>query len=344
MKNNKQYDLFRMLLNSIWAEILALFVRDATPTFPSNIGNYVFIKPFKKIGPRKSYLLAIYQNKKGKKAIAKMKSSKIKGYHYHSLLNEINLYKILNSAIRRIKKDIPSKYKNLYIPQLITSYEDKEILLSLVEFVDGEVADSYNAKDKIKLYIKITDFFNYLGQRLTAEERNQISVRKSINYIALYPFLVIKAIITYPLSIKYVLMGMVKFFRYIPIMMKESKESLIHRDLHFKNILKGENGYVLIDFQQMVLSEPLHEMITTLRYFWNGKQGREFGRLLLGAIVKKYSKRKKFNELFQSYAINSVTHGLTGSGFPKEMISSWLDFLKFSLNPDFTKYQSKNYI
>lgn len=341
MKNNKPYDLFKVLLVSAWAEMRGLFIKKPVPNFPRMIEDYAYFKPFVKKGPRMSYLLAIYQNQNGKKAIAKMKSAKIKGYHYFSLLNEINLFKILNSLIKRINRNIPSKFKNLYIPRLITSYEDKDTLLSLVEFVDGEVVDNYSAKEKIKLYIKITDFFNYLGNKLTAEERNQISVRKSFNYIALYPFLVIKAIITYPLSIKYVLRGMVTFLRYIPIIINDSKISLIHRDLHFKNILRGKNGYVLIDFQQMVFSEPLHELITTLRYFWSGKNGSEFGQLLMAEIVKKNIKRKSFKELFQSYAINSVTHGLTGSGFPKGMILSWLDFLKFSLKADFAKYKQK---
>ena len=344
MKENKPYDLFRMLLNSILAEILKVFVKNLKPTFPKNIGDYVFIKPFRKIGPRKSYELAIYQNKQGKKAIAKMISAKIKSYHYYSLLNEISIYNTLNSATARLKKNIPVQYIDVYIPRFINTYEDGFRLISLVEFVEGEVVQNHSAEKKLELYIKITSYLNYLGENLTKAEKSQISERKSLNYIVLYPILAVKAVITHPYSFPYVLKGMVRFLRNIPILLKESRSSLIHRDLHFKNILKCENGHALIDFQQMVFSEPLHEFITTLRYFWYGAKRKEFGRLLLSEIIKKNAKRKKFNELFQSYAINSVTHGLTGSGFSKDIISGWLDFFKFSLNSDFTKFQVKNNI
>src|SRR3989344_1400775 len=339
---NKPYDLFKMLLKTVFAEIIKVFVKDIELTFPKVIGDYDFINHFRKIGPRKSYKLAIYQNKTGKKAIAKMISAKIKSYHYYSLLNEIAIYNTLNSATDRLKKNTPPQYKDVYIPRLINSYEDGFRLISLVEFVAGEVVQNYSAKKKLELYIKITNYLNYIGENLTKAERSQISVRKSLNYIVLYPLLAVKAVITYPASLPYVLVGMIRFLRNIPIVLKNSKSSLIHRDLHFKNILTCENGHALIDFQQMVFSEPLHEYITTLRYFWYGYKRKEFGRLLLAEIIKKNIKRKKFNELFQSYAINSVTHGLTGSGFSRDIILGWFDFFKFSLNSDFTKFQTKN--
>jgi hypothetical protein len=105
------------------------------------------------------------------------------------------------------------------------------------------------------------------------------------------------------------------------------------------NIMQIKKGYALIDFQQAVFTEPFHEVITTLRYWWKGWKDEKFGQLLLREIVKRYSKRKNFEHLFQSYSINSVTHGLTGSGFSKRIVNGWIDFLKFSIHPDFKKYQ-----
>ena len=119
---SRPYDLFTMLLMTVLAEFLKKFQKAKQPVFPAEIGNYYFVKRVKKVGPRKSYQLALYQDGSGKKAFAKMKRAKIKGYHYYSLLNEIEMYKILNAVTKKTGDSIPDRFKNIAIPWLITAY------------------------------------------------------------------------------------------------------------------------------------------------------------------------------------------------------------------------------
>lgn len=328
------------MITNVIAVIKSVFIKKEKPTFPEKLGEYYYAGNFKKVGPRKSYPLAMYQNKKGQKGIAKMIGTRIKGIHYYSLLNEITMYSVLNATIKRIGKNMPNRYKDVYIPQLLCTYEDAHVLISLVEFVEGKVAENEKPEKKIPLYFRMIEFLHFMGEKLSKSEKERISQRTSWDYVLLYPFLVAKAIITYPRAIPHILLGALLFVRSLPAIVRDSNLSLVHRDLHFMNILLLKNGNIaLVDFQQCVYTEPLHEAITTLRYWWKGWKSEKFGQLLMKEIMRKYNKRKNFKKLFQGYAINSVTHGLTGSGFSKKIIDGWIDFLKFSIHPNFEKYE-----
>lgn len=337
-QGSSSYNLLPLLVRSSIGYVKNSFTKYEPLGFPSEIGDYLFHSRMKKVGPRKSYPLAIYKNIKGEKAIAKMKDSRIKGYHYYSLLNEITMYEILNGAIKRIGNKVPKEFSNIYIPKFLHKYEDKKRVVSLIEFVEGDIAEKISPSEKIPIYFKVMDFLQFIGEHLTESQKKRISKRTPIKYLLLYPLLVIKAIVTYPQSTPSVIRGIPVFLTALPAIFSDSKKTLVHRDLHFMNILISKHKISLIDLQQCVYTEPLHELITTLRYWWNGWRDEQFGKLLLREILKRYSGRKNFRKLFQGYSVNSVTHGLTGPGFSKKIINGWIDFLKFAINPTFEKF------
>ncbi len=337
-QDSSSYNLLPLLVRSFIGYVKDSFTKYETLGFPSEIGDYLFHSRMKKVGPRKSYPLAIYKNKEGKKAIAKMKDSKTKGYHYYSLLNEITMYEILNGAIKRIGNKMPKEFSNIYIPEFLHKYEDEKRIISLIEFVEGDIAENISPSEKIPIYFNMVDFLQFIGEHLTENEKERISKRTPIKYLFLYPLLVVKAIFTYPKSAPYVVRGIPVFMTALPAIFSDSKKTLVHRDLHFMNILISKERISLIDLQQCVYTEPLHELITTLRYWWKGWKDEQFRKLLLGEILKRYSGRKNFRKLFQGYSVNSVTHGLTGPGFSKKIINGWIDFLKFGIDPNFKKF------
>lgn len=327
-KNMRPYDLYPLLFLNLKEYILKHFAKSAPCQFPKRVGSYRFDSPIKKFGPRQSYMLALYKNGEGKKAVAKMRSAKIKGYHYYSLLNEIHIYELLNSAVERTMDRMPKQFRQMHIPQLIKKVETKDCLIALIEFIEGETAENLKPDQKIKLYLKTVDFIDFLGNQLTDAEKKQISQRTAINYILLYPLLLTKAMFTYPRAIPYLFRGAIFFIKSFPIVSKNLRYTLVHRDLHFQNIIIKDDRISLIDLQHCVFTEALHEFITTLRYRW--KEDR-FYTLCLSEIKNRYSKRKEFENLFKAYTINSVTHGLTGRNFPAQTVDSWIDFLKFGL-------------
>lgn len=332
----RPYDLFPLLFLNGVGYIVNFFTKKHIPEFPTRIGNYYFIQSIEKIGPRKSYLLALYKTKNGKKAIAKMRDAHIKGYHYYSLLNEAYMYTTLHAVFNRIKGRRTKKFSKLYIPDCVGTHEDKHVLVILIEFVNGKQAETLPAKQKSSLYFLMIDFIHFLGENLTDKERSFISSRRPYHYIILYPLLVCKAIITYPYATAWLIRGVPVFLAAIPDMIKRSELKLVHRDLHFMNILLDSKRISLIDLQQCVLTEPLHEIITTLRYWWKEDNLYIF---LMRELLKRYEKREKFEAIFRGYSVNSVTHGLTGSGFSKKITDGWVDFLAFAIHPNFTQYK-----
>jgi len=294
-----------------------------------NVGDFEFISVVKKMGPRKSYPLAIYRDKKGQKAFAKMKDARLKGYHYYSLLNEIVMYEALNSAVKRIGNKMPIKFKDIYIPKVLGKYEDNKILLILIEYIDGKVAQDISPEKKTKLYLKVIEYLHLLGNNISQEDKAKISARNSYDYVFLYPFLVIKAIISYPKYTLNILKGVPVFIASVPEIIRNDDMVLTHRDLHFKNTMLSKGNIVLIDLQHCVYTNPIHEITTTVRYWW--KRDRLY-ILLLNAIQNKYSSMNEFERLFKGFIVNSVTHGLTGKGYDKKTIKNWVSFLNYGVN------------
>lgn len=329
MKNIRPYDLYPLLLLNLKEYILKHFVKIDTCRFPARIGDYRFDSPLKKPGPRQSYMLALYKNSQGRRVVAKMRSAKIKGYHYYSLLNEIRIYELLNRAIRRIGRRMPEEFRQMHIPKLIKKVETKDHLIALIEFIQGQPAEDCRPQEKVRLYLKTVDFLNFLGNQLTDEEKKQISQRTVINYLLLYPLLLTKAMLTYPRTILDLLQGALVFMSNLPVILKNPHYTLVHRDLHFQNIIVSSSRIWVIDLQHCVFTEMLYELITTLRYRWKED---DFYNLCLSEIKNRYRNQKEFTNLFRAYTVNSVTHGLTGRNFSVKTINNWVDFLRFGLN------------
>ncbi len=328
--NKSSYNLFSLLINNFGAWARG-YLRHYEPIkFPKKVDNFEFVSVVKKTGPRKSYPLAIYEDKNGRKAFAKMKDARLKGYHYYSLLNEIYMYEVLNKVVKRIGKKMPAEFKDIYIPKVIKKIEDKNKVFFLIEFIDGKVAQDVVPEEKISIYLKIIDFLHFIGNNLTAAEKRRISVRTSTDYIFLYPLLVVKALISYPKFTLSIIKGIPVFTASIPALLKNNNKVLTHRDLHFKNIMLSKGKIVLIDLQHCVYTDPIHEMVTTIRYWW--KRDNLFYQLLLKEINNKYSFRKDFGRLFSGFIVNSATHGLTGKGYGKSTINNWVDFLHYGIS------------
>lgn len=328
--HNRSMDLGKLMLLSLKGYFLKKIYPAREINFPDRIGDYKFVKEFAKQGLKKSFKLGIYKNSKGKKAIVKIWSGLAKDFHYYTFKNEIVMYKTLHRVLDRIGKNIPDKYKNVCIPKLIKVKEKRGSLLILLEFVDGDLAQDLTVSKKITAYFKVIDFIKFLGNNLTEEEKKNISRRNTLHYVFLYPLLLIKAIFTNPFAIKYLLAGVFVFCKSIPVLLKNTDVSLVHRDLHFRNILVNKKRTVLIDLQFCVFTQELYEHITTLRYRW---MEDTLYKLLLKKIEKKYGYKRNFQTIFRGLSVLSVTHGLIDNKFTLVRRKKWVSFLGFVLNP-----------
>src|SRR3989304_9907712 len=147
--NRNSFGLFNLMISTFWENTITYFVKVSKTIFPRYIGDFRFVSHIKKKGFKKSYMLAIYENQKGEKAVAKMRSTKIKGYHYYSLLNEVNSYDTVNKALTRIGDKIPPEFKHMYIPTLLRKVQTEEYLIALIEYVDEKTAENLSSREKI---------------------------------------------------------------------------------------------------------------------------------------------------------------------------------------------------
>lgn len=247
-------------------------------------------------------------------------------------------YEIINRILDRMKGNIPERFSKIKIPKLVACEKSRKNLLAVIEFIEGEGADAFSAEEKIETYFLIYDFMNFLGENMTEEERKHFTFRSPANYAILQPLIFGKALLANPDARRDIARGAFLFWKNFPYLVKNAEAKFVHRDLHFRNILSSGNGLSLIDLEFCVFSDPLHELITTLRYHW----GEKFGDLLLEKIIEKQSKRSSFSEMFKCLAANSIIHGLTdGDKIKEDDMKRFLDFLKFVGKKDCIKGRSK---
>ena len=334
------YALGKIFWAGVIGSIQRKFKINKNQLIPLIVGDYRFVSLIKKVGPKKSYRLALYKNNNGEKAFAKLRSSMIKDYHYYSLLNEIAVNKILTQVYDRIKRTLPNKYLHIRFPRFLYACEANGWLVELMEYVTAKDTNNFRDEQKVTTFVLVSDFLGYLGKHFTIEERKQISRRTTLNLISLYPFILLKTLINYPYLVIKIIKATVLFISSIPDLKKTRQEQLIHRDLHFFNILQDKKTLVVIDLQQCVFGEVLQEYVTTLRYFWG--EGR-FYKLFFQETLKRFENRKNYIKILRGLMINSVIHGLTDKSFSKKAISNWFDYLDFAINPNFKLYENKGH-
>ncbi len=328
-ENKKHFSLTELVILSLIGKFLNFFSHRANAVLPQRVGVYNFDSSLEKRGPKKEFLLGIYKNSKGQKAFAKMWSNNFKDFNYYSLKNEIQVYKVLNSALNKVQKDPQAHYKRMAFPKLITFEEKENYLIMLAEYVNGKESTALTSEKKVELYFKTLEFIHFLGTKLTSKERAFLSKRSPLNFVILYPILIIKAILSHPRTTLNLLKGVPVLLRCLPILIKENKLVLNHRDLHFGNILITKNHDFVIDFQLCALTHPLHDIVTTLRHTW----GEDYFYIeFLKEIIRRNYTNSNFEILFKGLCVNSATHGLTDNSFPERKIDLWIDYLKLAIN------------
>lgn len=337
---SSQYNLLNIFIANLiaWPNLTSEQKKLTPPKIIA--GKYFFVKLFPKIGPKKSYLLAIYKDKNGRIYFVKMRSNKKRGYHYYSLLNEANVYKAILDTSKRIRYEKSGRNSKFRVPELIGLFEDEQMVALILEFVSGKPISSLPDKTKFDYFLEASNYINSIGKLMTSKERKILSQRSFVNLVFLSPFLLSKTIFNFPMHILDIIIGYVFFILHTPLLNKNWKFELVHRDLHFENILISRNGLIVLDLQQCLFTHPFQEFVTILRYYW---QDGEFYKYLLQHLGTQQLKKNEDRLFFRALLANSAIHGLTDKSFSKRVIDSWFDLLKrcsySSFDLLFSKYE-----
>lgn len=276
---------------------------------PLKIGEYSFCKYLK--STTHPFALGLYQNQKGKKAVAKIWQGKRKDLHYFALYHESNVYNILSKVQNRSLKRLPAKLKGISIPSYIATIKDKDRLILLREFVAGKQLKSLNdTKKQVKYYNKCVGYIRNLGESCTALERSLITSKSAKNFLTLFPFILIVALFKNPIIFLEILKGARVFLANSSKLLQHKTNTLIHGDLHPENIIVNGNKIKILDLEQTFFTYPEYEFAVTLTC---NSIPKIFIRELGEKVSRKEQQEPKFLGYFLALLANCVIHYLTGN-------------------------------
>lgn len=328
MENITTLNLPKLIASNIYCQIFGYIIKAEKPKIPKKLGKYLLDSVINKNDNVDNFQIGIYKNNKGKKVFVKIWNGEVKDFNYYSLKNEIEMYKILNAIVKRNKKNIPKMFKNYHIPALVEENETKNSLIMIREYVDGRPLSGFSINKKADTFFTLAGFLKFLGNKMTPDEKTQISQRTAFDYITIYPLLLTRAIIFHPKLTLSLLAAIPVFMKSFVFLLKNKKTVLVHRDLHFDNILISKNRNSLIDLQLCVFTEEIYELVMTLRHLWD--EPKICFELLLRA--QNNYKRKNFEALFRGLAVSSATHVLSNKVPPHLSADYYADYLKFATN------------
>lgn len=296
-------------------------------TPPKKILNYSFVKKIETPGLKRPHVIALYRNKAGQKAVAKIWQGKVKNVAYYALKNEAHMYQLFTNVVKR--KNIPKKIAHISHPQLLAVIEKDTTFILLTEFSKGEVAVTLKSTKKLPLYLDCVAYIRFIGDHLTTEERASISKRTVTDYILLFPLIFAVSVVRQPKHIMKLLKGMYLFIQALPKLFAEKQLVLTHRDLHFHNIIVNKGKAAILDLQRCIYTFELYEYVTTLPIEWNEEV---FRKALLNYSVNQSKEKTGSDSALKGLMANFSIHGLTANNLPAVNIQRFYKMLVFTLN------------
>lgn len=275
---------------------------------PPEIEEYRLIQTIK----TKPYSVGLYENSSGKKVIIKTCERKWGELRFHYMENEIRLYSILSRAQERIPHSVREHHKHVSIPQFIDAKLSPSKLTLIIEYVEGEnlrfIEESIiSPQEKNNYYFQATEFINLLGYYMDPNDVRYIKTRGVIHTTYTVLLMTFTSLVLHPTFWKELLSGSWLYLKSLPILIKNRKtQRLIHRDLHFKNILKTKNGIALIDFEECVFAHPLKEYAITLGLEW--RHNKKMCLLLQEKVLKEICSTEEQRQLFAAFVVSFVIH------------------------------------
>ncbi len=264
----------------------------------------------------------------GNKFVQKKWSGQIKDYAYFSLKNEANVYKSLNKTILRVEYDIPEKFKNIRFPKFIEAEDIGNEFILKIEYVDGQIVENLSEKQRVDAYFLVSDFIDYLNQKMNKEEKNKISSRSGLSYLFLYPLLLSRALLANSDSFVDLIKGAFILVKSLNLFLGDKNLTLTHRDLHFENIMTSGSDIIILDLELSSFTYKAFEFVTTLKYTWNRKNlHKYFWKELEG----RYGKNKEVMNFIKPLIVFTATHALAANNYPKMRMKDFKNFLKFGL-------------
>lgn len=272
LNDNQDFSLKRLFLSKIpTVDIFSKKSPNLFQSFPKKIGDYRFVKTIMNERTDRPFQFAQYVSKVGNEAIAKRWTGRKKNFDYYSLVNEMKIYKELDTLYKTHGREIVKKYPDIKIPRIIDVQKDKGMAMLVIEMIQYGPINSIDVREKIKIYQRAIEYLRFIGGLISKNKTSTIAKRSLASTILISPFISIKAIIQSPKTLGDVLKGLIILLSTTPLLLKENKVSLLHKSLEDFNILSDGKKISLVDFQLSVLEHPVYELAQIVLFSWHDK-------------------------------------------------------------------------
>lgn len=293
--------------------------------YPETIGDFRFEKVLFPKYNHRSFKYALYKNK-NKFAFAKIWQGGRKNFDYHSLVNEIEIYKRFNEIRKKVDLSFDEK-SNIRVPELFFYSAQEDRIILLIEHIKGDsLKENDNASligyfDRVLFFLREISIFFYKSKHI--KQKNL----KTIPFL----FVIFLIISTYKFPKQTVLFGKCFFFlcanfRFIYTL---SELRLTHRSLEGQNLLLSDDYIYIIDFQLTTLSHPLLDLAQMFTFNPN----KEFIKEMLNSkYVSDYYSDLASRKLLVLLTIYSC---LTQLSLSRNLVFERINTIKYLLNKGF---------
>lgn len=285
-----------------------LLYKEIEVSAPQSIGDYGFVENVPLHEYPGTHRVSLYQNRAGEKAIAKIWRAPIKNHDYYMMLREATVLELLSNVISRSSLSIPNDLQAFSSVKLLATDKNKNYLTVLTEYFDGENLSGQNVHEQIRVYLQSLRFLNTLENLLSAKEKSGITTRGEISFLLSYPVIACLALVRHPQNIGIILQGGVAVMRSIPALFKRRHlTTLVHQDLHTKNIMVRAASVKIIDVGNIVRGDVLSDVAMTVLREW---QNVAFRDALMQKIEDEFFKNDRDHRAFYGLLAYHATHTL----------------------------------
>lgn len=316
---------FYMAISYVYETLKLIIGRNQSNSIGGQTKGYTLIKNLN-LG-LSQFEVGIYENKSGKLIVGKIWKGNIKDLNYFALYQEIILYQVLAKVIRRVNRLIPSHLQEISIPNYFGFMKVNNKLGLFTEFVKGSALTNSNPYKQYNYMQKCIEYLGFLGSHLTPLEKSLISQGNILDKLLVYPLFLVVALIKRPQLAKYLLKGFLIVIKSTPAILKHEENTLIHGDLHPRNIIISNKQVKILDLEQTTFSYPMYEYIYSILCL---SVNTKLSNLLLKDINSKCNKDESFALCFLALAIKCSTHFLAGN-LSKQKLKLCTKVLKISL-------------
>lgn len=279
------FGFFSKLMSILYGFVLEVFLKKEINTLflPKVINEYTLVKPLH--NKRFPFQVGLYTSKKDEHIVIKVWHGKRRNIYYFNLAKEIITSEIFTRLQKKLKLDV-------FVPTFLGAYKNEDTLLHITKYIsDNYSINKLSHEARVDAYLSVLTFFNSIYKLLDKKDSTLIGIKDRLLLGLQFPLLFTVAFLKHPTFIGKLFFGGIAFWLSL-ILSGKLKKSVVHGDLHAKNILVTDTGSLfVIDFEQTVITYRYTDLAATLSSLYNSQS---FSSSVFNTLYKTFNEQEVF--------------------------------------------------